>query len=110
MKTGVKQLGPQMLRDKPKISMNNSRTEPKPPTAGNKLKGSDNGDSDGYSDGGFEDDKGDDGQQEDQLEKLRKAMERENARAKKHNENKPQLIQQTSQNNASSMLGPKVGP
>lgn len=83
------------MRDKK--NLNNSRTDnssqnSKPTTASKQAKDSDE---DGYSDGGFEDDKNDDtasaGTQEDQLEKIRKAMDREKARAIKYIENKPSL-------------------
>ena len=92
IKVNTKQLGPSVMRDKLKHNLEESRIEDKKrPPSGQRAGGSkansrtrkDNyDDDDKYSEDGyddFEDDK--DGGDEDQVEKLKKAMEREKKKA-----------------------------
>lgn len=70
---GAKQLGPNMLISKIKQNLEDSRLEPKPPKAKASVKESDDED---YDEGSFEEETKETG--EDPLEKLRKALNREN--------------------------------
>ena len=87
-------------------NLNDSKNKIKPPKA---EVNKDDEDSEHYTDdeGGFDEEDANDG--EDALEKIRKAMKKENIRADKHNEKKQ--LQSIAQSNNGSPERPKVvGP